>query len=234
MGRKTALKSNSALAKPHALGARINVIQILPHAQYGAIAYLWPAHWTFEVHLADESCTKLKDLHLEVLKIPLDASNMRNIFDLDFLEDIYCAGTDMVSHAIRATQHLGERMEREMGSELQATTAMERIKEAASFFDINDYSDHAGYQGFKELLRVRDAIEHPRASNIYRVGNDWDEVPLAWMLSERGLQAYERFRSWFDLLVTDWDAYCVAHSRPKRLTIERGIESKLPSKKPPN
>lgn len=173
-------------------------------------------------------------MHLEVLKLPLDASNMRNIFDLDFLEDIYCAGTDMVSHAVRAIQHLGERMECKMGSELQATTAMERIKEATTFLGINNHSDHPGYQGFTELLQIRDAIEHPRASNIYGVGNDWDKVPLAWMLSERGLQAYERFRTWFDLLVTDWESYCTAHPQPTTLSIERGIESTLPSKKPKN
>ncbi|MHB1130564.1 MAG: hypothetical protein ACYC06_11110 [Ilumatobacteraceae bacterium] len=233
MGRKPKFKSNPALAKPHAAGAPICVMQELVHAQYGPIAYRWPQHWAFEIHLADESCDRLAALHLEVLELPLNASNMRNIFDIDFLEDIYCAGTDMVSHAIRAIQHLGERMEREMGSELKAATAMERIKEATSFFGINDYSEHASYQGFVELLPIRDAIEHPRAANIYGVGNDWDKVPLAWMLSERGLQAYERFRTWFDLLVTDWESYCTAHAQPTTLNIvERGIESTLQSKKP--
>ncbi|MFA5774689.1 MAG: hypothetical protein WC864_04840 [Ilumatobacteraceae bacterium] len=207
---------------------------ILTHAQYGAIAYRWPQHWAFEISLADESFDKLAALHLEVLALPLDESNMRNIFDLDFLKKIYCEGTDMVSHAIRAVQHLGQTMEIRMGRELEATTALERIREAASCFGINDYSGHPSYEGFTELLQIRHAIEHPKASNVFRVGNDWDKMPLAWMLSERGLQAYERFRTWFDLLVTDWENYCTANAQPASFDLERGIESTMPSKKPEN
>lgn len=59
-GRKTKVRSNPALAKPHEVGANVAVIQLLTHAQYGAIAYLWPKFGVFELRLADEAYAKLK------------------------------------------------------------------------------------------------------------------------------------------------------------------------------
>lgn len=233
MGRNTKIQSNADLAKPHASGARVEVIQLLAHAQYGAIAYLWPRLWVIELNLAQDSFEQLQELHLEVLKLPIDSSNMRNVHDLDFLKDIYGAGGDMVSHASRAVQHLAEEMERVGKVTLQTTTAMERIKEGVVFFGLNDHGADPSYQGLVEILRIRDAVEHPRAGNIYQGDrNRWDEVPLAWMLSERGLQAYERFTSWFELIATDWARYLVEHPEPATLTVERGIESTLQAKKP--
>lgn len=233
MGRKTKLQSHPGLAKPHDAGATVALLQILAHAQYGGIAYGWSEFWVFEANLADESFIKLKELHQEVLKFQPGASNMRSIYDLEFLEDIYCAGTDMVSHASRSVQHLAECIERVKGVSLRATTATERIKEAAALLGLNDHQTDPGYQGLVEILKIRDAIEHPKESNVFQGGDLWDEVPLAWMLSERGLQAYERYSSWRELLVTNLEAYIKAlPPRTITLTVERGIESKLHSKKP--
>lgn len=234
-GRKTKLQSNPALAKPHEAGANVAVIQLLTHAQYGALAYLWPKLWAFELQLANEAHSKLSELHEEVLRLPVDAGNIRPVYDLELLQDIYCAGTDMVSHACRAVQHLAQQMEHNRKTTLQTTTAEERIREAAALFGINDRHLEASYQGFVEILRIRDAVEHPQADNIYQGDrNRWDEVPLAWMLSDRGLQAYARFGQWFERLATDWEDYLKAHpGPPATLTIERGIESKLQVKKPP-
>ena len=231
MGRKTKLESNAALAKPHSVGAKINVIQVLAHSEFGAISYLWPKHWVFEIHLADKAFAKLEALHQELLKLPVNNSNMRMVSNFELLEDIFCAGSDMVSHAARAIQHLCECMEREMGRDLIAMSSTERIKEATAFFGLDDFNEHNGYQGFIEILRIRDAVEHPKMANILRGGNEWDEVPLAWMMSERGLQAYTKFDSWFELIVEEWGVYSESHSRPMELTLKRGIMSKLQSKK---
>jgi hypothetical protein len=187
----------------------------------------------FELNLAEDSFEELQRLHKEVLKLPIDSSNMRGLHDLELLKDIYRAGGDMVSHASRTMQHLAEEMERVGKTTLQTTTVVERIKEGTALFGIDDYSAESSYQGLVEIVRIRDAVEHPRAANIYQGDrNRWDEVPLAWMLSERGLQAYERFASWVELVATDWEAYLAAHPEPATLTVERGIESGLQAKKP--
>jgi hypothetical protein len=234
-GRKIKTKSNPALAKAHEVGANVAVIQMLTHAQYGAIAYRWPRFWSFELELANDSFAELKRLHEEVLKLPVGDDKIRSIYDLDFLKDIYCAGSDMVSHACRSVQHLAQEMERTSGRVLSATTASDRIREAATQFGLDDHHLDEGFQGFVEILGVRDAIEHPQTDNTYQGDHGrWDEVPLAWILSERGLQAYERFVQWIEKLVTDWESHLKDNSgAPKTFTVERGIESQLQVKNPP-
>jgi hypothetical protein len=236
VGRKTKVRSNPALGKSHEVGANVAVIQLLTHARYGAISYLWPRFWVFELRLADEAHTNLKRLHGDVLNLPPNDSKMRLIHDMELLQDVYCAGSDMVSHACRAVQHLAQQMEQTSRSLLQTTTSEDRIREAAALFGLDDHHAEQNYQGFVEILRIRDAVEHPQANNIYQVdGSRWDEVPLAWMLSERALLAYERFEQWMELLTTDWENYLKSHPDPPRtLTVERGLESLLQVKKPPH
>ncbi len=232
MGRAVRLEGNPKLAKPHTKGATVTLTQDLNHAQYGGVAYQWFRLMIVELALAEQSRDHLRDQHSVVLAMPVDVSNIRTIDDLDFLADVYDAGSGMVSHVVRAVQHLAVEMQRE-GQPLLATTVADRLQEAARGLGINDCSDEPDYQGFVEIVRIRDAIEHPRDENLYQGDkNRWDEVPLAWMLSERGLQAYERFERWITRVADDWNAYLQAH--PRTITfdvVKRGVESLLPAKK---
>ena len=235
MGRTTKLQGDPALAKPHAAGATIALLQTLTHDPFGAIGYSWSEFWLFEAQLADDSFDKLKALHQRVFELPLDASTMRSIHDKELLKAIYAAGTDMVSHATRSVQHLAECMERVKGTTLRETNATGRIREAVALFGLDDHSTDPGYQGFVELLGIRDAVEHPTRERIFQGDpSQWDKVPLAWLISDRGLKAFERHSSWLHLLVDDWEAYCQANLQPKTLVIgSRGLKSIMPAKKPP-
>lgn len=236
MGKKTKLQGDPALAKPHAAGATVVPLQTLTHDPYGAIGYSWAVEfWLFEAQLAQESFDKLKVLHERVYELPVDASAMRSIHDQELLKAIYAAGTDMVSHATRSVQHLAQCMERVKGTALHETTAPGRIKEAAALFGLDDHSTDEGYQGFVELLSFRDAIEHPTQARVFTGSpSEWDKVPLAWLISDRGLKAFERHTSWMHLLTDDWDAYLRANARPITLHIgARGLKSTLSAKKPP-
>lgn len=234
MGTKTKLESNFALAKPHDAGAKIICLQTLTHSEYGAIGYSWPMFYEFDLHLADECFTDLKMIHDEVLKMAPDSSNMRIIYDHNFLIRIYSAGTRMVSHATRSVQHLAERMQGVSGVSLKSTTAEERIREAVALFGLSDHHEEDGYQGYLEILKMRDAVEHPKATNVYQgEPSKWDEVPLAWVLSDRSILAFTRFDSWFGKLTSQWREYEQNHSEQIELTVRRGIESKLSVKKSP-
>jgi len=235
MGRSTKLNSNPSLAKDHAEGAQVAVIQILAHKQYGAIAYRWPRLWVFHDHLAKEAYSRLRKLHKQVLHLPTEQGNARNIFDMKLLCRVYAAGSEMVSNSVRAVQHLAEEMERtSKQNQLKGTTAEERIKEATAYFNLDSYQNDTDYQGFVELLRVRDAVEHPKQANVYQGDqNRWDEVPLAWMLSDRSLEAFDRYSRWIKKVAEEWESYVTAHPEPATLTVERGMESLLQTKKPP-
>ena len=235
MGRKTRLASNPDLGRTHQAGAQVAVIQILAHDQFGAIAYQWPRFWALHANLANEAFTRLQALHEQVLALPLDSSNMRSIYDIPLLQEIYGAGSEMVSQAVRSLQHLAEEMERFKKATLKGTTVEERIGEASAMFGLQSRTGDPEYQGLVELVRIRDAIEHPKATNTYQGDrNRWDEVPLAWMLSDRSIQAFQRYSVWFSNRVDDWEGHRSSlPSTPATLTVQRGIESKLQSKKSP-
>lgn len=236
MGKKVKLEGDPALAKPHAAGATVAPLQILTHDPYGAIGYSWSLEfWFFEIQLAEESFEKLKALHQRVYELQPGASATRSIHDQELLKEIYAAGTDMVSHATRSVQHLAECMERTKGTTLSESTATGRIKQAAALFDLDDHSTEDGYQGFVELLGIRDAIEHPTLARVFTGHpSEWDKVPLAWLISDRGLKAFERFAYWFQSLTDDWHAYRQANSQPAQIPIlKRGVKSIGPVKKPP-
>lgn len=234
MGKAVKTQGNPELAKPHVAGATVTVFQLLRHAQLGAIAYQWPRMFLFEWGLAAECHEQLIEQHATVVSAPVDSSRMRSISDLEFLASLYDSGSGMVSHSVRAVQQLALEMQRS-GPPLTETSVGDRIKEAARALGIDDRSKSPEFQGFIEMVAIRDAIEHPKEENVHQGDeNRWDEVPLAWMLSERSLQAFERFDRWFEQVVADWNSYGRARARPTTLQVaKRGVESALQFKKPP-
>jgi len=139
----------------------------------------------------------------------------------------------MVVRAVRAVQYLAEAMERLSGEKLKETTAEGRLKEATAKLNLNHYAHTPGYQGLAELLPIRDALEHPKEENVYQGDeNNWDRVPLAWFISDRGIEAYDRFSEWFGLVTDDWMKYLKERNDPPTtLNLIRGIKPTLDAKK---
>jgi hypothetical protein len=138
----------------------------------------------------------------------------------------------MVGNAVRAVQHLAQRIEGTTNAKLRGQTVQDRINEALRLFTGDDYRVDPDYAGLSELAEIRDALEHPSAENTYN-DEDWGRVPLAWILSERSIEAWTRFDRWFVRVATAWEGYLAQNPDPGTLTVERGIESRLPLKKPP-
>jgi len=236
MGKKTKLRSNPALAHPHAAGAKVQRIQILAHSQYGAICYVARRFWALHANLAGKSYEKLERLHRRVLTHPVDASNMRTLANDEVLQRFYGEGSSMISNSVRAIQHLAQEMEQYSESgPLTRTTALGRLREATSRFAIELDEQHPGHQAMAEMILIRDAVEHPTQSNVFTGDpNHWDRVPLAWMLSDRPTTTFPHFAEWFANLVDQWEL--TIEKLPKEtvtLNIQRGIQSDLPSKKSP-
>jgi hypothetical protein len=234
VGRSTKQKSNPALGRPHEKGAQVAVVQILTHVPHGAVAYLWPRHWTYHIQCAERSASKILEIHRQVLMIVPGENAIRLVADETVIEDAYIAGGTMVSNAVRAVQHLAEEIERTHKTGLQGATVQERIRLAAALFSQSDYSADPDYAGLNEITAIRDAIEHPQAHNTYSGDkNGWDLVPLAWTFSNRSLEAWQRFQRWFDRVATDWEAHRNFLDAPATLTVERGVESQVQFKRPP-
>jgi hypothetical protein len=236
VGRSTKLVGNPELAQPHEDGAIVVVTQVLTHATLGNIIFPRQQLWRLHSHLSMEAFRRLESLHQRVLELPVDQSNMRTVRDDALLEQIYGAGSEMTANAIRTVQHLAQEIEQWKGTNLSNRSVQDRIKEAARCLGLVEIYKISGYDGLTEIADIRDSIEHPKAHNVHQGdANRWDEVPLAWMLSDKSLIAYRRFVEWFEELVRQVEA--VRDAAPvvnHELTVVRGIQSLNPTKKPPS
>jgi hypothetical protein len=234
MGRRPRIRGNPALAKAHAAGTPVVVVQPVEHSTFGAINYSWAPLWPVHFHLAEDAAEQLPGLHVRVSEIEPGPSRSRYIDDVELLRDAYEICNAMVSHSVRAVQHLAQDIETQQRGALSGVTSAERIREAAKLFSTKDYSATPEYSGFGEIVGIRDALEHPSKENVYQ-DTDWHRVPLAWTISDRSLLAWARFRSWFTQLADDWKKFKISRPpEPATLTvITRGIESTLDVKKPP-
>ena len=171
-----------------------------------------------------------------MVESPGNAGNARLISDYEYLFEIYDAGVRSVIGAVLAVQHLIAQIEYVTTDNVGTGPVLERLARACAGAGLDARRDGVAYSRFVELVKTRGRIEHPTLRTLRSdpTGNAWDEVPLAWMLSERGLACLESFRDWFDALVQDWTA--TPFMAPKEnitLRIERGMTSSRQLKKPP-
>jgi hypothetical protein len=232
MGKKTNLKSDPASARPHDAGSQISVLQVLVHDQYGTIAYLWPRHWALHMNSALLARDELLASHGTVLALPVGSDDMRSIYDLDLIQRLYQEGCQMVLESVLAVQHFCEEIERGTGTPPSDAELTERLESALSAAGIAIDKKSADYAAFVELLKTRNAIEHPKPSSTYSGdANDWDRVPLAWLISDRSLKAFAKFEELFGDLVDRWQERSATLAQPSTLTVERGLRSTRQHKK---
>jgi hypothetical protein len=221
-------------AETHEAGAAVYAIQTLVHDPVGALAFRWGPYWPYHARIAERAYEQLLALHAKLAQIDPGTSNIRLVSDED-AEAFYDHGTTMVSNVVRTIRHLAHTMASERHATLVLGRAIDEIRQGTEATGIDCRINHPGYHGLGEIVRVRDAIEHPVNANIYQ-GNDvdWDQVPLAWILSDRSAKAYAAYREWLAAILVDWHAW--RSSQPKTPTtftgVQRGMGSRYPSKKP--
>ena len=236
MGKNQKLRSDPARAREHAEGAPVNIIQILTHNQLGAIGYFFPRYWVFHAHMAEEAANQLVELHRQLVRFPVNAmNNIRSIEDMAYIEAVYRAGADMVVNVVLALQHLCEEIERTLKIQLRESTLDGRLKEALGAAAVAEPTTRPGYAKFVEMEAIRDAIEHPKVTNTYNPApGQWDQVPLAWFLSERGLAAFSGCGQFVKSIADDWQQRAKELDAPAELTVERGVYPQHQFKKPPS
>jgi hypothetical protein len=235
MGRSQKLTADPAIAKSHEAGASGIVVQTLAHKRLGAISYRWPRQWVFHARAAQAAFEELTVLHRRLVEFPVHGPTaMRSILDMDYLEAVYRAGSQMAIEAILTLQHLCEEIERGVKAQLQEPTLDGRLRDALQKAGMTAPAQRAGHAMFVELETIRDAIEHPKMENVYNgQSGQWDRVPLAWFLSERGLAAFEGWDLFLGSIADDWEERQKQFAGPANLIVQRGIHSQLQFKKPP-
>jgi len=235
MGKDQQLRNDPTRAREHAAGAPVNVIQVLTHSQLGAISYFWPRHWMFHAHAAEAAASQLAGLHQRLVSFPVNTTNaIRSVEDMAYIGAVYVAGERMVVEAVLTLQHLCEEIERTLKIRLQESTLSGRLREALNAAALAGLTQRPGYAKYVELAEIRDAIEHPKEMNTYNgAPGQWDRVPLAWFLSERGLAAFQGCSQFIKSIVEDWETRSQELAAPAELTLERGVFSERQFKKEP-
>jgi hypothetical protein len=222
-------------AQPHQEGAAVYLVQQLVHEPVGALAYRWSAQWQAHANLAQGAAQELELVHAQLVDVPELSGHVRLVPDA-LATTAYEAGSSMVSNVVRTLRHLAAAMVWEANIVIEYGRALDELRDATGKVGLDPLINSPGYHGAAEIVQVRDALEHPKTSNLYQ-GNDtdWDKVPLAWILSNRSLAAYNAYVGWLNRLGADFEAWRAARPpQPTTLTVERGIGSRYPMKKPPN
>lgn len=238
MARKREWVSDPNLAETHAHGTPIYIVQQLQHRPLGTIGYhVIRDYWKLHADIADAGRAALEQAHRRVEQIPVDDTNSRRIRDMDLLVEVHYAGNLMVLHAILALQHLCDAIERATDREWDGRGGTrERLDHAATALGLKKVRHKSGYDGFNEILQVREAIEHPKPEHAYAPAEEnWERVPMAWMLSERPLVAYDKYIRWRAVLETARTRHADEHRKAGgtlTLQVERGVKSTRQARRP--
>ena len=239
MGRDPRLSPDPSRAHGHEAGASIHLLQLSVHERFGTIGISGPfmvrGRWAEHYEEAGAAFTEFEEIETKLLATPLDqdGSGIRTITDEVFISDVYRTGTQLVLSAVLALQHLTAEIELITGVPLDSQDLGVRLPMATRAIGIPSHSDVPGFQAVPELERIRHAIEHPTAANLY--SHDWDKVPIAWMFSDRPLKVAALYAQFFDTFASAWVEY-LKNSPRETVTwdgIQRGIGSAVPYKKSP-
>lgn len=209
---------------------------MLEHDPLGTIVYPWQANsWVHHYSAVVDAAERLEVLAARLVEFEVRESGIRSVWDDDYLSEVYRAGVDAVVGACLAMQHLSQRVESYTKQPLNDGSARERLLACTRPLGI-DPATMPGYDALTEVLRVRRAVEHPSDESHYNsTDGGWDQVLIAWMLSNRAVPTMNAFIKWFETLVPAWDAWTEAQPKqPGTLTVGmRGVSSTRPAKKAP-
>jgi hypothetical protein len=200
-GKRHKLRSDPAHVASHAAGASVTLIQLLEHDPFGTIAFPWQANtWAHHYEATAEAAERLEALSGEILAVPADSTGTRVLSDEHLVRAIYLAGTSGVINAFLTVQHFCERLEAIADVPNHEGAIKERLGVCKQVIGL-DATEHPRYWALAEITRVRHAVEHPQRDTSYSGENgDWDRVPLAWLISNRGVATLKAFLDWFEFL----------------------------------
>lgn len=206
----------------------MTVLQTLEHKVLGSIAYDWPRLWLLHYDLAMSAHAELMALHQKFAEHEVSKAGFRMLGDSD-AQEFFDPGVRMVVHSVLSVQQLATEIESVFNLEQAGNDAATRISSAV---DLSDLDALQSTIGIRELIEVRDAIEHPKQENVYSM-DSWSQVPLAWMMSDRPEVAFGRFQTEIGGVAANLHEHRAANRNPAVLDVKRGMRSNRQFKKPP-
>ncbi len=243
MGKKIKMRSNSNLIRSHQKGATVAFFQPLLHKQYGQVFFIDISSNLHNLYIqrAIKAQKKIKKYDQYVLSTKVGTDRARNVIDSKFLEKAQLTTLDLVLFLYLAFEYLTINYLRPIyvrnknsTSELENLNLDQRIDiiESISAIDIKKDED---YQGLVDFRHMRDNIMHPKPSVLYNPDdNDWDEVPLVWVMSGQYKEPYLNALRLFKK-IERYHKETLSKLGPSTITAtQRGLESEHQYKKSPN
>jgi len=169
-----------------------------------------------------------------VQELPISKdSNFRYLFDNNLLAEIYEEGSKLTANIYLMFEHLALHVgitifrsgDKRLFEGYEGKLLKDKLKDLFKSLDLEDLERSEGYGVlFADIMRARHAINHPKSTNIYAVDSDrWDEVPIAWFVSGKHLNACEKSISLYNKLHDAWTQYMKAHEIPGEIIIDGPI-----------
>lgn len=241
MGKKVKIESDPKLAKPHAQGAVVELVQPAIH-ELGMIYIGHPYYWVMHARYANNGYRRLKKYIDKILQKQPDKTNVRSVHDFSLINKAYKATCDLVIHSYLSYEYFSlfvltsvylnvssSDEDKKIFAQLEPLELKEKFRHILTdVIKRPELVNSTGYSMlFQELEQTRHAINHPKNENIYNCGkNSWDKVPLAWGLSGKSLKFFEESAKLFNQTYKAWKAIEQNYSKPGTLTgVQRGIKS---------
>lgn len=236
MGKKIKTEIDWSLDKGNDKG---DIIMLAQHAQtnLGVVSFLGQAPtYDYYANEVNRYMEVSKQLHDEVLELPVLNNSIRYLLDNELLADIYQAGSGLVINLYLMYEHLAihagialfRNRNRSRFKRYEELSLSEKIKDILSFLSISEMVESSGYGGlFSNIERARHAINHPKSSNIYTTDSDkWDEVPLAWFVSGRHIVECSKAIELYNDTRKKWFEYQENNKVPGSLILEGPLSFK--------
>jgi hypothetical protein len=232
--RKPRGRSNPGLAKPHAAGAKVIALQVAIHQTFGTLAYEQPEYSRVYQNIARMSFDATEELFVEMLQqTPVNTSNSRVFGDVvkEQLGNFMYHGYTLVLYSHLAVEmytierlmwiyRMGQTQQLDWSS-VDVTDRLRR--DLPNLLGCPRLPDEV-MAAFGTVRIVRDNIMHPKPSNINCATENWDAVPMAWLLSERRQTCIPTMDAIIKHFEPYYEQFKQQHDHGTTVTVERGIE----------
>lgn len=244
MGKKIQIESDANLAKSHEAGATVELTQPSLHPRFGLIHYLSFQIHIFQIKISEKYFENLERSQEKVLETEVGPGNIRLITEPELLMDIYQNGLGLMVNTYLAFDcflfHALLNIFKEDTVKLAELNSKEwdTIKKLGEFLELTNNKhlvNSDGYTAFIQIKEKRDAFSHINSDRYYNAKDgQWDEVPLAWIVSGKYKDPYKKATVFLEKLMSIWDKEKPKYDKPGVISgLVRGMSSLHSVKNPP-
>lgn len=246
MAKKIKFQSKKGLSANFAAGSDVFIQYICLHDNYGVLNTPAPAphlsgenlYWEIHWQAAKQFAEKCEEIDSQVFDTPgnmnkeASASSKSRFVKEELSYTLYVTAAEMCLNTVISVEHFANNLFQYLADKpvgFHDMVTEEKLKIAVSkLLNIDLKKDNNYANDFMKILKIRHEISHPNKIFDYAclsLDGRWDDVPLNWFLSGRGVKAFENWKTSYEDLQEKFVAYL--NKLPKKEfsvhNVQRGI-----------